>query len=615
MARKKGQGSRVIAGGILLLLIVGLAGLGARNFGGRVQSIGKVGDTEIDINRYARALSDELRNLSSRAGQNITLSQAQQFGVDRAVLQRIVASTAMENETARVGLSIGDAEVQKQLLATQGFQGSGGTFDRTAYEFALQRNGLTPTEYEATLRAQAAGNILQSAVVSGIVAPKTYDDVMVNFLGERRNFSWIKLDASTLTTPLPDATEEALKAYFDANGDAFMLPAFKKITYVSLSPDDVLGQVQIEDKAIRALYDERSDQYNTPERRLIERLVFATTEDAQAALDAITSGGSTFEKQVAKRGLTLADIDLGDVAASDLGPEADAVFALSQPGIVGPVETDLGPALIRLNAIIAPKLTPFADVRATLRDELAADAARRMVADQINSLDDLLAGGATLEEMAKETDMKLAQIDWIDGMTDGIAADEKFAAEARQVTAEDFPQINDLSDGGVFALRLDELVPARPDTFENARDKVLAAYNAAELAKALQADADAILAKLDGGATLSSLGYAVTVQTHAVRSTQIDGVPADVLAKVFSLDKGKAVAVPGDASLMIAQLADILPPDPNDPDGAAMRSAIQNEAVQGIGQDALAAFTSAVEQQAGITLNQSAINAVHAQFP
>ncbi len=614
MARKKGQASRVVAGGILLLLVVGLAGLGARNFGGRVQSIGKVGDTEIDINRYARALSAELRNLSKQTGQNITLTQAQQFGVDRAVLQRLVASTAMENETARVGLSIGDAEVQKQLLATSGFQGAGGKFDRSAYEFALQRNGLNPTDYEATLRAQAAGNILQSAIISGVVAPKTYDDVMINFLGERRNFSWIKLDSTTLSTALPPPTDAELQAYFDANGDAFMLPAYKKLTYVWLSPDDVLDQVQIDEKDIRALYKERSDQYNTPERRVVERLIFATVEDAQTALDAITSGASTFDEQVAKRGLTQADIDLGDVAASDLGPEADAVFASSQPGIVGPVETDLGPALIRVNAILVSKSTAFEDVRTTLRDELAADAARRLVADQITSLDDLLAGGATLEEMAKETDMKLGQIDWIDGMSDGIAAYAKFATEANQVTAEDFPQITDLSDGGIFALRLDEAVAARPDTFDNAREKVQAAWSADQLAKALQKDADAVLAKLADGATLSSLGYPVSVQTHTVRSTRIDGLPAEVLTKVFSLDKGKAVAVPGDGDLVVAQLQDILPPDPNDPDAAAMRSAIQNEAIQGIGQDALAAFTNAVEQQVGITLNQSAINAVHAQF-
>ena len=86
--RAKGKSSRIVVWIILILLIVGLAGFGATSFNGQVRSVGSVGDTEIDINRYSRELNQELQAYSAQLGQNLTLSQARQFGLDTAVLQR-----------------------------------------------------------------------------------------------------------------------------------------------------------------------------------------------------------------------------------------------------------------------------------------------------------------------------------------------------------------------------------------------------------------------------------------------------------------------------------------------------------------------------------------------
>ena len=60
-------------------------------------------------------------------------------------------------------------------------------------------------------------------------------------------------------------------------------------------------------------------------------------------MDRIRAGEATFEDVVADRGLTLDDTDMGDVTRDALGDAAEAVFALEEPGVTGPVETDLGP--------------------------------------------------------------------------------------------------------------------------------------------------------------------------------------------------------------------------------------------------------------------------------
>ncbi len=610
----KGQISKFFVGALMLLLIIGLAGFGSRNFGGRTLSIGQVGSVEIDANQYAQALNQELQSLSAQTGQNISLAQAQQFGVDRAVLQRLISSAALKNENNNLGLSIGDVEVQRQVLASPNFQGLSGSFDRDAYEFTLERIGLTPQEYENSIRADAAASILQIAVSSGISAPATYSDVLLKYIGERRNFSWLDITASTLSTPLNEPTEPELQSYFDSHTEEFMLPASKRLTYAWLSPEFVIDQIEIDEDSLRALYDERSAFYNVPERRLVERLVFATQAGAETALAEIRAGNISFDDTVTARGLTLSDIDLGDVRQDELGDAGEVVFALAEPGIAEPVETSLGPALIRVNAILAPRSTSFEEARPELLGEFTADAARRLVADQIAEMDDLLAGGATLEELAAETDMQLGQVDWSEGQSDGITAYADFQTAARLVTTEDFPEILQLDDGSIFALRLNELVAEHPDSFDNARDRVITAWKANALGEQLQLDTAAILAQLENGASISSLGHAVTVQTHITRDAFIAGTPPGFLDQIFALEPGESVASEGEGHTVIATLNQVLDSDPEDPDAETVRAAINDGIRQGIGQDALEAFNNALQFKAGISLNQAAINAVHTQF-
>ena len=71
MAKKKSAYNAVVWV-ILLLLIVGLAGFGATNFGGTVNSVGSVGNRDISVDRYARELQNELASLSQQFGTNLT---------------------------------------------------------------------------------------------------------------------------------------------------------------------------------------------------------------------------------------------------------------------------------------------------------------------------------------------------------------------------------------------------------------------------------------------------------------------------------------------------------------------------------------------------------------
>lgn len=611
----KGKASRVAVWIILGLLIVGLAGFGATNFGGSVRSIGRVGDTPIDIARYGRAINDELRALSAQTGQPVSFSQAQQFGLDRAVLRNVVDQVSLENEAARIGVSVGDARVGTYLRDIPAFQGLDGGFDRQGYAFALEQAGMSAAEFESQLRAEIARSLVAGAVAAGTPAPPVYVDTLVTYIAERRDVTWATLTPEALDAPLPDPTEAQLRDQYEATPEAYTTPEIREITYAWITPDRMVDRIDIGEDALRELYDERIDTYVLPERRLVERLVYPDAEAARAARARLDAGEASFEDLVADRGLDLADIDLGDVARDDLSDAAaEAVFALEEPGVTGPVETPLGPALFRMNGILAAQETPFEEARDELRRELGLDRARRAIAAEIEAIDDLLAAGATLEEVAEETALELGTIEWSETAEGGIAGYEAFRTAAATAEQGDFPEVLELEDGGIFALRVDAVRPPELQPLDAVRDAVASDWRQEALRAALAQRAETLAGRLAAGESFEDLGLDASAQDGVTRESFVQGVPSGFLQRLFALDTGETGVVTGPASAVILRLDGIAPPDPADTALAERRAAIRTRAAQSLGQDILSAYTQAVQQAAGIELDQSAINAVHAQL-
>ncbi len=598
---------------LLGLLIIGLAGFGATNLSGTIRTIGTAGDKPIPVDDYFRQLQQEIRAVEQQRGQSLPFAQAQLIGLDRAVLSRIVTTRSLDHETAELGLSIGDEELRNRLLQIDAFQGINGEFDREGYRFALDQAGLSETQFETQLREEVSRTIVQGAVLGGIVMPETYVDTLVNYVAEERDFTWVVLDETALTTPVATPDDATLRAHYEANVDDFTLPETKEITYAVLSPDALLGEIEVDEAALRQAYEERSEEFDQPERRLVERLAFLDAAAAEAAAEAIAAGTS-FEDLVAERGLALADVDLGDVTAEELGEAAEGVFAAETGEIVGPLPSTLGPALFRVNAVLSAQLTTFEDAVDILRPQLANDRAIRLVEAQAENLDDLLAGGATLEELSDETDMVLGEIAWSLESVGDIAAYEAFRDAARSVTLEDFPEIERLEDGGIFAIRLNNVLPPRPAPFDEVRDDVLEHWQTAETTRQLAEQVAAQVPLLESGQSFAELELDSVVEEGILRSDFVPRTPPGFLEQVFEMTEGEARVVESEAAVILVRLDAVSPPS-EDGEAAAIRLQLEQQASQQLARDVFDAYAADVMRRADPQINQQALQAVHVNFP
>ena len=606
MAKAKGRAGRIALYVILALLVVGLIGFGPDNFGGGARSVASVGDREVTAEAYDRALRAELRRAQTEAGGAVTLSDLRAQGRDAAVLGTLLSQAALDGEAEALGVSASDERVLGVLTEVPAFQGSAG-FDAERYRFALQQNGLTEGEFEAEIRDEAARGLLLAGVAAASDPPEAYRAAVLHFIGETRTVAYVLLDEAALEEPVAAPAAEALAGWFAENAEDFTLPETRDVTYAVLRPEALTGEVEVSDEAIRSLYDARSDEFVRPERRMVERLVFPDEEAAADAAERVGEAG--FDALVEERGLTLDDVDLGTVTRDDLGEAAETVFALDEPGVAGPVPTGLGPALFRVNALLDASETPLADVRASLREELALGEAGRLVDERATEIDDLLAGGATVEELA-DLGLEVGRVTLDAGTRDGPAADDAFRAAALSAEEGEFPALADLAGGGLFALRVDAVTPPRVPELEEVREAAEAAWREAQVAERLAARAQALAATFAEG---GEMPVEVATQEALRRDGTVPGTPDGFTEAAFEAGPGATAVVPGLPTALLRVDA-VAPPDPEDPRNALISAALDAQAQQGLAEDLLAAFVRSIQAERGIGRDQGAIQAVQAQF-
>ncbi len=645
----RGKGKSTIVWLLMGMLVLGLGGFGVTNFSGGTADIGAVGGVEISAQDYARTLRAEMQDFSARTGRQISAAEAKAIGVDQAALARLFTAAALEAEANRLGVSVGDQAVAEQITGIGAFRGLNGQFDRAIYADALRREGLREAEFEHDLRMDMARQILQDAALSAVSAPQPVVTQTQGWLLETRDIHWSELTVEDLPTPVATPDEATLQAWHKANADRFTAPEIRKITYVWLTPEMLEGEVEVDEQALRDLYQDRIEEFQQPERRMVERLVFPTVAAAEQAKARIDSGEITFEQLAAERGLTLADIDLGEVAKTDLGAAGEPVFALEGPGIAGPASSELGPALFSMNAILEPLDIPFDQAKDDLRLEAAVDRARRQIEERAGEFADLLAGGAALEDMAQDTPMELGQIDWSQGAEadpNGIDAYPEFRQRAAQLTDKDFPELFETGDGGVFAMRLDQIEPPALIPFEEVRDRVADDWSQNETHRQLLALADQRRVEAEAAAdpgiepapaaatapVAQALGAAAagtaesapvadrptpepgTPVTNLARGGFINGVPQDVVIQAFDIaEEGVTEVVDAENRVFLITLDKIHAGETDSDEAGQIREGISARLADSLRQDVFDYFTRALQTRNGVTLNQTAVDAVNAQ--
>ena len=612
MATKKKSGASKLAAWVIVgLLMFGMIGLGAAGLNGTQRSLGTVGEKNVSISSYSDALQSETSRFQEQIGRALTQQEVQSIGLDQRALNRVINTRALDQLVSDLGLSTGDARIRSQVLEIPAFQGLDGQFDRVAYAEVLQQNNLKEVDFENSLREDSARGLLQQAVLVGINMPPAYSEAIVSYISETRDFSWARLTPKDLVTATPVATQEDLVTFHTENALQFTVPAAKTIAYIWLTPEIMAESIEVSDINLRASYEARSDEFIQLPSRLVERIIFPTQEEAQNAMDAIREGKSTFKQVVEGRGLTLQDVDLGGVTETSLGDAGTLVFALTEPGVAGPAVTDLGPAIFRVNALLDGNVQTFEMVKDELRTDAALDMAINEIAFISEEVDDLLSSGATLEDVASETQMELGTVDWHVATENGIASYDEFQTAAASVTPEDFPTLTNLGDNGLFAIRFEAEVPAVLQPLDDVRKNVATKWKTQTVNQQLVSLAKRIAPQVSLAVPISRFGLTENVEYDMARSDTVEDTPSKLVFTAFETRLGTATVLENGSSVILLIPRKEYAANLEDEQVKSIQNIMQNRINSAIEQDIFEAFSNAARKAVNVDINQTTLRSVN----
>lgn len=557
--------------------VADLANVRSSSFGGSSSSLATVGDemiTERDMDSAMRRVLNQARQQNPEA---TYANIAGQFG---AVLDSLIDERALLAFAADHGFVLSKRLVDAEIANLPQTRGLDGKFSEQAYAQFLSQQQMTDADVRRLLnvaltqRLVLAPGAVEARVPLGVARP------YASMLLEQREGEVALVPAEAFRAGL-NPSDGDLQAYYAQNSRNYVVPEQRVLRIAKIDPSNVPGAAPTEAE-IAAYYKANQATYGGAETRVISQAVV----QSQAVANGIAQrarGGAGFAAAAAPAGLSAEDVSVGPQTRAEFGSlagdaVANAAFAAAKGGVVGPVKSDLGWHVIKIDDVRAASGKSLAQSRDEIAALLTANKRKEALTDFITKIEDQIADGASLAEAAAVAKLTVTPTPAITAA--GAARSNpayKLPAELAPalkagfaMAADDDPEVVTLpNDAGYALVGVDSVVEAAPAPLAQIRDQVRDDWikrKASDRARAVAAD---IAAKVARGASFQQalagsavkLPPAQVVNARRLQISQADAAVAAPLKMMFSLAKGKSrmVADPQGRGYFIVKTNKVVP--------------------------------------------------------
>jgi peptidyl-prolyl cis-trans isomerase D len=590
----------------------------------------KVNGSEISSNEVRQTYQQQLAQMERQS--SVPLDDAMRNEIKRRVLDEYVNSEALVTRADDLGYRVSDSELLAEMSKVPAFQVDG-KFDQAHALAVLNAQGRSVSEIEGLFRRDAKLRQLDTALNASSFATPTELKEFRALTRQQRELAWLTLSAAKYAaSAAPD--DAAIKAYYDAHKSEYMTPETVNLRYVELSLAQLESKVSVDDAQLKAFYEEQKtktpDRFSQAEQRRVRHILLSINdpkEDAAVKLKAEgilkrAQGGEDFSK-LAKEfsqdpGSAAQGGDLGwSEKKVFVGPFADAAFSMKVDEIRGPVKTQFGYHILKLDGIQPPAVKTFEQSKAELETEYKRNEAERLFNNAQDQLADAALQNATdIESVAKKAGLTVQDIANF-SRNDGGGALGKVPAVIDAAFSQDVldgrlsPIVEVEKGRGVVLRATDHKVPQQKP-LEAVRADVVGAWKTqrgVELAAAAAADA---AKRLNAGeswdAVAKSLGLTGQAPKFIARSDQ--DVPMEIRTTAFRAPKPAQKSIyenlsfaNGDAAVLAFSAVR------EDPNAAIVKDAdIRRQFASQIASSEAQSYAAAARADAKVTLNPKAID-------
>jgi peptidyl-prolyl cis-trans isomerase D len=625
-----------IGTGIMVFVVVAIMGgfaladlsnFGTGNLGIGMTSgtLAKVGDQEVT----ERELSDQMqRELQQARQQRPDADYASIIGDLNGVLDALIDQRTLMAFADKYGFPLSKRLVDAEIAQIPAAKGLNGQFSEQAYQAFLVQQHLS----DAEVRDILAGGLLQRLLLTPIVTNARISVGMAtpyaSMMLETREGEGAIVPAEVFKAGLKP-TDAQVQQFYTANRTRYMIPEQRALRIARIGPEQV-ANVIASDQEITAYYNQNKATYAPSDTRSLSQVVVPDQATANGIAQR-AKGGAALADAAKAAGPNAAVTTLKDQTRQAYSgvagaAAASAVFAAQQGAVIGPIKTDFGWAVVKVDSIKSGGGKTAEQARAEIGAKITADKRKAAIEDMVDKVQSALDGGSNFTEAVAAAKLPVTT-------TPLIAANGTSRADASfklppelapavqsgfQMAQNDEPEVITLpNNAGYAVVSPAQIVSAAPAPLASIRDQVANDWINDQAMQRARAAAAQIAAKATGSVSLAEAmkGIGATLpppRPIAARRLQIADAQGNVppaLKILFTVAAGKSKMAPNPqgGGYFVVKVNKITPG--NALLAPSLIGQVQNELSQATAQDYAQQFLADLKRQLKVKRNDSAIAA------
>ena len=484
---------------IVLLLVLGLAGFGLQDVLSRwgTSKLATVGEVEISTEEFGQSFIREINYISQNIGKNLTIEEAKSFGLHFQVVERLINRSLLDQLLIDLKISVGDVLLLKNLKTNPNFKNAEGNFDRKKYNDYLSKINLSENEFEKILRNDLSRELFTQILDPNFNHNQNIVKTIAGYIGEEREVKLYKLNYDT-NTSLQDFNKDEVRKFYENNKNNYSSKSIRKYSVLNINPSQFLNEIEITEEEIQNIYEERKQNFTQPEFRELSRIIFQTSDLANEALNKILSNEKTFEQIGKDLNLNRKEIFFGTYSKIDLDDElSDFIFdtKIKKNSIVGPINGELGFELYKVNKIIPEFVLGEEKAKSQIINEIQLENSLNKLSEMIPEVEDMIASGETLEEIARKYQMNIENLE----ISKGDELPKKYRNKNLKTYFDeatiDNTDLLQIEDNTFISIRLDEEIEPIIPSFEKIYDQLLDDYKISQILELMEKDLNEVITK------------------------------------------------------------------------------------------------------------------------
>ncbi len=401
--------SKVIVG--LIVVLLSFTGFEAiMSSASNSNNAAKVNGEEITLDQLAQEKSIQQRQLAQQFGADFDMSALDDKLLSEMALKSLIGRKLLLQAAADAGLVSTTAAVDSFILQFPDFQ-QDGQFDAQRFDQVLRQMGYGRMQFRQMLEQDILLSQLQTSIINSAFVTEQEAEAFARLERQIRDFSVVRFSPELDAIEISDSE---IEAYYQANLERFMTPEQVVLDYILLSKAAMAERIEVSEEEVEAGYE--AAIANLVEQRRAAHILFegdSGKEAAEAVAKRIAEGEdfAVLAKELSDDPGSAADGgDLGFAGPDIYEPAFEqALYALEKNQVSAPVQTEYGWHLIKLLDVQAADIPAFADMRASLLQDLRTGKAEQQFVELVDELESAAYESSDLQQPAHELGLEVKE--------------------------------------------------------------------------------------------------------------------------------------------------------------------------------------------------------------